>query len=141
VIYSWFMIHRCICFTSINIYTCNTPIMKYLSNSPTCSFVSQSSFLILRIVNLSNSTNIIMTALIRPNQPISRAIASSFSWRGVTSGSLYRSKDIILPEAEESPTTMIKKNPSPVITFINYSALFKKKNTLFSINICRLVNN
>ena len=66
------------------------------------------------MVNLINNTSTIAIAEIRPNIPISLAIASSFYCNGVAEISPPLNRTLIRPRLEFSPTTITTNKPSPV---------------------------
>lgn len=60
--------------------------MKNYNNSKKCLLLSHELSIILSIANRTKSISTIRTAEYNPNFPISLAIASNFSYKGVTSG-------------------------------------------------------
>ena len=81
----------------------------------------------LSAANLINNAATINIADIKPNIPISLAIASNFYYKGVVSSDSYLNKTSILPTLDASPTTITMKKPSPVMfPIIFHIILFKK---------------
>ena len=70
--------------------------------------------LTLSAANLINNAETINIAEIKPNIPISLAIASNFYYKGVVSSDSYLKRTSILPTLDASPTTITIKTPSPV---------------------------
>lgn len=92
-------------------------IITKLSNSFTWSPVNESSD-IRSTINLMINMQNINKADINPNLPISVAILSNFSYKGVVYESSDLSKLAIFPKQLESPTTSTNIFPSPESTLV-----------------------
>ena len=99
--------------SGIAITTIATPMIKKWTISAQCSEWSNSASTILSIANLMSNITTIATAEINPNFPISSAIFSNFSCKGVALTSSDFKDSSIFPWQLSFPTTITRNLPSP----------------------------